>query len=205
MGMKYVSPELYQFAVSDGNLEAVFAAMREAKEKLAEQERAYRRHLSRIRKHLPVRFRQWLSRHIYLHDAVVHGPTEQLETVWKCLQWRGMHLDGDQDDIRVHFQLRLLMENARASQDRKNLFIEATHPGQAFVLLCYLGVVGYEVSRWEAMDPDQADGEKLWLYDEVDITQHNDRRLPVHRILFSDGTISEITFQDFRCFEARLL
>jgi hypothetical protein len=205
MPLKFGYPELFHLTVSKENLEAVLENMHRNEIELARLERAYQRHLARIRKHLPVRFRQWLSRHIYLHDAVVHGPTEQLETVWKCLQWRGMHLDGDQDDIRVHFQLRLLMENARASQDRKNLFIEATHPGQAFVLLCYLGVVGYEVSRWEAMDPDQADGEKLWLYDEVDITQHNDRRLPVHRILFSDGTISEITFEDFRCFEARLL
>ncbi|GBD36173.1 hypothetical protein HRbin36_01294 [bacterium HR36] len=153
---------------------------------------------------MPLRLRQWISRHIYLHDAVVHGPTEQPSRLRRLKRFRGMCADTEQDSIHVAFDLHLYVDQRCSPENGKNLFVEAEHPAQAFVWLCYLGVLEYSQSQCEKMRRN-SEGQKLWLYDEVDITRKNGERYPVHRILFSDGTIAEIVFRDFHCFEARLL
>ncbi|MDW8221540.1 MAG: hypothetical protein RMJ82_01155 [Gemmatales bacterium] len=151
---------------------------------------------------LPFRFRQWVRRHICLHDAHVTGPMcyESLRLDSILFQFRS---DGEIRAVNPHLSVRLHIFKEEEPWDNE-LYILAEHPGRALGILGYLGIRHYQLTR-RPQCKRKPSGKKLWFYDEVDITRRDDRDWAVHRILFSDGTVAETVFKDFHCFEARFL
>lgn len=207
MSLRFMRAELCRLRVTAETTEEVFERMQAAASEIKRLNRAYSSHLGRIRRRLPLAFREWLMSRPYLHDAQVIGPTESFEQIAAAVSSLSfsplVRVGSERDVLRLHIEWKLLLfEPSEELQRGCKLYVATLDQGRRYSLLAYLGVIKHDLSPADARETQVR---KLWIYDEADLLKRDGRLYAIHRILFSDGSISEIVFEDFHCFEVRFL